>query len=320
MSIGTRQPTAAATATAAAPDRIDGTGRGQRAKGVTLVLSRVIGLQFGSALAAALFPVLGLFGVLSVRLIAGAVTLCLVIRPGLPGRSWAAWRTPVTFGLLSAAMNLCLYLSFERLPLGAAITFEFLGPLGLAMALSRRWPDLLWAACAGAGVVLLGGGLDHLDPVGVLLALAAAAAWAGYIVLSQRMGSAGAGGLSDLALACVVSAVVLAPVGLIMAGPALLDPVGLALAALVGVLCTAMPYAMDLLALRHLPTRVFSVLMSIDPAAAALAGLLVLGQRLTGQQAVAIGLVVAASVGVTAARRDPTRQISVRRPRPGRRR
>src|SRR5690349_10408257 len=136
---------------------------------MALVLARLVALQFGAALAASLFPALGPIGVLTVRLTAGAAALCLVVRPRLRGRTWAQWRVPVAFGLVTAVMNSCLYLSFTRLPLGAAITFEFLGPLALALALSRRWRDVVWAACAGLGVVLLGDGLDHLDLVGVAL-------------------------------------------------------------------------------------------------------------------------------------------------------
>jgi inner membrane transporter RhtA len=274
---------------------------------VALVLSRVLALQFGAALAASLFPALGPLGVLSLRLVAGAVALCVVVRPRLRGRSRAQWRVPIAFGLLTAVMNGCLYLSFVRLPLGAAITFEFLGPLGLALALSRRWRDVLWAGCAGLGVILLGDGLEHLDVLGVALALGAAVAWAGYILLSRQMGGEDSGGLTDLALACAVAALLVAPIGIAVSDPARWQPGPLALAALVGVLCSALPYSLDLLALRRLPARVFSVLMSIDPAAAAVAGLLVLDQRLSLQQTVAVGLVVAAGVGVTTTRRgQPT--------------
>jgi inner membrane transporter RhtA len=273
------------------------------AQGVGLLLGGVVSVQFGAALGATLFPVLGPVGAVTLRLVGAGLVLGLAGRPRLRGRSWAQWRVPVAFGVLTVVMNTCIYLSIARLPLGAVITIEFLGPLGLALALSRRWLDAVWAVCAGAGVVLLGDGLDHLNLAGVAFALGGAGCWAVYILLSRRMGGAGSGGLRDLALAAVVGAVLVAPVGLAQAGAALLDLRAVVLGLLVGVLSSALPYAFDLMALRRVAPRVFGVLMSVSPAVAALAGWLVLGQRLSGPQLAAIGLVVAAGVGVTATAR-----------------
>jgi inner membrane transporter RhtA len=270
------------------------------AQGVGLLLGGVVSVQFGAALGATLFPVLGPVGAVTLRLVGAGLVLGLVARPRLRGRTWAQWRVPIAFGLLTVVMNTCIYLSIARLPLGAVITIEFLGPLGLALALSRRWLDALWAVCAGVGVVLLGDGLAHLDLAGVAFALVGAGCWAVYILLNRRMGAASSGGLRDLALATVVGAALIAPVGLAVAGPALLDARAVALGLLVGVLSSALPYALDLMALRRLAPRVFGVLTSVNPAVAALAGWLVLDQWLTGLQAAAIGLVTAAGIGVTA--------------------
>ncbi|MFH8367908.1 EamA family transporter [Streptomyces sp. NPDC018031] len=284
-------------------------GRGHRSAGtgagVGLVLASVCSLQFGAALAATLFPRLGPLGVVTCRLVGAAVVLGLLGRPWAHrrGRGARAWRVPVVFGALTACMNVCLYLALDRLPLGVVITLEFLGPLGLALALSRRWADAAWSLCAAAGVVLLGDSVGRFDAVGVGCALTAAACWAGYIVLTRRMGAAGAAGMADLALASGVALVLVAPLGVAQAGGALLDPGALALGALVGVLSSALPYTLDLLALRRLPPRIFSVLMSLDPAVAALAGWLILDQGLTARQGTAIGLVVVAGIGVTAGAR-----------------
>nr|WP_051571130.1 EamA family transporter [Cryptosporangium arvum] len=264
-------------------------------EGVGLVLAGVCSLQFGAALAATLFPVLGALGTVSARLVGAAVALGLAAV--IAGRvRQARWRVAVVFGLLTATMNTCVYLAVERLPLGAVITIEFLGPLGLALALSRRRRDVGWALCALAGVALLGGGLSRPDPLGLVLTLVAAVCWAGYIVLNRRLGSAAGGGVSSLALAALVGAVVAAPAAVV---PAATHPAAFALGCLVGVLASALPYAADQLALRRLPARVFGVLMSLGPAVAALAGWIVLGQAMTLLDCAAIALVIVAAVGVT---------------------
>ncbi|GAA0259521.1 hypothetical protein GCM10009539_51150 [Cryptosporangium japonicum] len=263
-------------------------------EGVGLALAGVCSLQFGAALAATLFPVLGALGTVSARLVGAAVALgAAAVIAGRLRR--ARWRTAVVFGLLTATMNTCVYLAVERLPLGAVITVEFLGPLGLALALSRRARDVGWGACALAGVALLGGGLSDPDPLGLALTLVAAVCWAGYIVLNRRLGTDAGGGVASLALAALIAAVVAAPAAV----PAATHPAAFALGCLVGVLASALPYAADQLALRRLSPRVFGVLMSLGPAVAALAGWIVLGQAMTPLDWVAIGLVVVAAVGVT---------------------
>lgn len=262
-----------------------------------LVLAAIASVQFGAALAKTLFDELGAGGTVFVRTLAAAVVLALIWRPRLAGHDRRDLGLAIAFGLVLAAMNLCFYASLDRIPLGIAVTFEFVGPLGVAVFGSRRPLDLVWVALAAAGIVLLsdfgGGGLDGL---GVALALAAGAFWAAYILLSARVGQAFPGG-SGLALAMLVATVPLAPVGVASAGGELLVPWVLLVGAAVGVLSSAIPYTLELEALRRLPVGVFGVLMSMEPAVAALAGFVVLGEELATRELAAILLVVAASAG-----------------------
>jgi inner membrane transporter RhtA len=262
-----------------------------------LVLAAVTSVQFGAAVAKTLFDEVGPGGTVFLRVLFGAIVVAAIWRPRVAGHEPREVRLAVAFGLVLAAMNLCFYESLERIPLGIAVTFEFVGPLGVAVFGSRRPRDLLWVALAAAGILLLSdfGGAD-LDRLGVALALAAGALWAAYILLSAQVGQAFPGG-SGLALALLVAIVPLAPVGIADAGGDLLVPWILAAAAAVGLLSSAIPYALELEALRRLPVGVFGVLMSLEPAVGALAGLVVLGEGLVAREVVAIGLVVAASAG-----------------------
>jgi inner membrane transporter RhtA len=262
-----------------------------------LVLAAVASVQFGAALAKTLFDELGAGGTVFVRTLAAALVLALIWRPRLAGHDRRDLGLAIAFGLVLAAMNLCFYASLDRIPLGIAVTFEFVGPLGVAVFGSRRPLDLLWVALAAAGILLLsdfgGGGLDGL---GVALALAAGGFWAAYILLSARVGQAFPGG-AGLALAMLVATVPLAPVGIASAGGELLVPWILLVGAAVGVLSSAIPYTLELEALRRLPVGVFGVLMSMEPAVGALAGFVVLGEELATRELAAILLVVAASAG-----------------------
>jgi inner membrane transporter RhtA len=262
-----------------------------------LVLAAVASVQFGAAIAKTLFDEVGAGGTVFLRVVFAAIVVAAIWRPRVAGHDAREVRLAVAFGLVLAAMNLCFYESLDRIPLGIAVTFEFVGPLGVAVFGSRRPRDLLWVALAAAGILLLSdfGGTD-LDALGVALALTAGALWAAYILLSARVGQAFPGG-SGLALALVVAVVPLAPVGLADAGGDLFVPWILAAAAAVGVLSSAIPYALELDALRRLPVGVFGVLMSLEPGVGALAGFVVLGEELAAQEVVAIGLVVAASAG-----------------------
>jgi inner membrane transporter RhtA len=233
----------------------------------------------------------------TLRLCGAALVLVLLVRPRWRGRSRADWAVIAAFGLSLAVMNGLFYEALARMPIGAAVTVEFLGPLGLAAVLSRRLQHLGWVAMAAVGVLLLGyGSLTGLDPVGVAFALGAGACWAGYILLSAETGRRSAG-LEGLALASAAAALVVLPFGLASAGPALAAPDVLLIGLAVALLSSVVPYALELTALRALASRVFGVLMSLEPAVAALAGLLVLGQVLTPVQLLAVALVVGASAG-----------------------
>jgi inner membrane transporter RhtA len=265
---------------------------------VGLVLGAVASLQVGAALAKGLFDELGAAGTVWLRLAVAAVVLLAVWRPRVRALRPGQLGVAVVFGLTLAAMNLCIYEAMARMPIGLAVTLEFVGPLGVAVAGSRRPLDLAWVGLAGAGVVALSGGGSDLDPAGVAFALAAGGFWAGYILLGARVGRAIPGG-GGLALAMGVGAVAVAPLGLPSGGAALLDPGLLAAGAAVALLSSIIPYSLELEALRRLPARVFGVLMSLEPAVAALAGLVVLGQALAGRDWLAIGLVVVASAGAS---------------------
>jgi inner membrane transporter RhtA len=270
------------------PDRIPPT---------LLVLVAVSSVQFGAALAKSLFDEVGPGGTVFLRVLFAALVLVVVWRPQAGGRSGSDWWLIAAFGLSLAGMNLCIYESFSRIPLGVAVTLEFVGPLGVAIAGSRRALDLAWVALAAAGIVLLSDfGTADLDALGVALALLAGAFWAGYILLSVRVGRSFPGG-SGLALAMVVATAMLVPVGVADGGGKLLLPGILAVGAAVAVLSSALPYTLEMEALRRMPAGVFGVMMSIEPAVAALAGFIVLDEGLATRELVAILLVVAASAG-----------------------
>jgi inner membrane transporter RhtA len=263
-----------------------------------LVLGSIASVQFGAAFAKTLFDELGAGGTVFVRTLVAAVVLVLIVRPRLAGHSRQDLGLVLVFGLVLAAMNFCFYSSIERIPLGIAVTFEFVGPLGVAVFSSRRALDLLWVALAAAGILLLSdlGSSGGLDRVGVALALFAGVLWASYILLSARMGRTFPGG-AGLAIALVVATIPLAPVGIAQGGSELLVPEVLAAGIAVGLLGSAIPYALELEALRTMPVGVFGVLMSLEPAVAALAGFVVLDEGLVTRELVAIALVVAASAG-----------------------
>ena len=288
-----------------------------------LVLGGVVSVQLGAAVAKQLFPRLGAEGTVLLRLVAGAALLWLVVRPGRRTPARLDPRLTLAFGVVLATMNLSFYLALERIPLGIAVALEFLGPLVVALAGARRRRDLGAAGVAALAVVLLTGfgglGAGRLDPVGVVFALFAGVCWAAYILLSGRVGAA-TPGLAGLAAAATVAGVLLLPVGIASAGAALLDPGLLALGAAVGLLSAAVPYGLELVALRTLPAAVFAVLMSLEPAVGALAGFVVLRERLTPAEIAGVLLVCVASVAVTrTASAAPSQPLSRRgRPRASR--
>jgi inner membrane transporter RhtA len=267
-----------------------------------LVMLGIVSAQLGAAIAKTLFVSLGPGGTVFLRIAFAALVLLVLVRPKLGGHDGNAYLVAGLFGLALALMNFSLYLAIDRIPLGVAVTLEFVGPLGVAVAGSRRILDVLWVVLAAAGILLLAplgafGGMD-LDPVGVAFALLAGCLWASYILLSARTGSAFPGG-TGLVIALCVGTVVMAPVGIAGAGSALLDPKLLLAGFGVAMLSSAIPFYLDLEALRKIPARIFGVLMSLEPAVAALAGLLVLGERLGIRAVVAIALVTVAAAGAS---------------------
>lgn len=262
-----------------------------------LVLGAVVSVQTGAAIAKGLFDDAGPAGTVLMRVGFAALVLWLLWRPRPGAHSRRDLGLAACFGVTLAGMNLAFYEALDRIPLGVAVTLEFVGPLGVAVSSTRRALDALWVALAATGILLLadlGGG--SVDAAGIALALLAGAFWAAYILVNERMGRAFPGG-SGLALAMVFAAVLLLPGGLAGAGDALLDPRVLAVGAAVAMLSSAIPYSLELEALRRIPAGVFGVLMSLEPAVAALAGLAILGEVLAAQEWAGIALVVAASAG-----------------------
>ena len=269
-----------------------------------LVLLGIGCVQLGAGVAKLIFDQLPPSAVVMMRLATSAVVLTIIGRTLLRG----AWRRHprrdflivVLFGLNLAVMNFAIYESFSRIPLGIAVTIEFLGPLGVAVAFSRRLLDLAWVALAGVGVVMLArsDGSGRVTVAGVAFALLAAAGWAAYILLSRATGRRFPGS-SGLALASVVGTVIMLPVGISAGGAALLRPELLAIGILVGLLSSVIPYTFELEALRRMRAQVFGILMSLEPAAAALVGLVVLGEVLAIREWAAIACVIVASVGAT---------------------
>jgi inner membrane transporter RhtA len=267
-----------------------------------LVMLSIFSVQFGAAIAKNLFDSLGPSGTVFLRIAFAALVLLVLVRPKLGGHDGRAYLVAGLFGLALALMNLSFYQAIDRIPLGVAVTLEFVGPLGVAVAGSRRVLDVLWVVLAAAGILLLAplgafGGMD-LDPLGVAFALLAGCLWASYIFLSARTGSAFPGGMG-LVIALCIGTVVLAPVGIAGAGSALLDPKLLLAGFGVAMLSSAIPFSLELEALRKIPARVFGVLMSLEPAMAALAGFLLLGERLGVRAVMAVLFVTIAAAGAS---------------------
>jgi inner membrane transporter RhtA len=263
-----------------------------------LVVGAIASVQSGAAVATKLFPAVGAGGAVFLRLAVSAVLVVALVRPRVRAAAKPDLRLVIGFGLVLAAMNCLFYLSIARIPLGVAVTFEFLGPLGVAIGGSRRALDVLWVVLAAIGVALLTSGGGQLDVVGVVLALSAGVCWAGYILLSQRVGRA-FDGMSGLAIALVVGAVAMTPYGIIAGGSNLVRPSVLGKGAAIAVLSSAVPYSLELAALRRLRAAVFGVLMSLEPAMAAISGLVFLHQHLRWHEWLAVGAVMVASIGAT---------------------
>jgi len=266
---------------------------------IALLVASMISIQFGASVAKGLFPALGPEGTTALRCGLAALILLALQRPWRARLAPSAWLTVGLYGASLGLMNLLFYLSLARIPLGVAVALEFTGPLSVALLFSHRARDLLWVALAAAGIVLilpLSRSSRPLDPVGVAFALAAGVCWALYIVLGQRAGRAVQGGAAT-ALGMLAAALVVAPVGVLRAGPRLLQTHLWPLALAVAVFSSALPYSLEMHALRRLPARTFGILMSLEPALAALAGLVMLRERLSLAQGAAIACIIAASAG-----------------------
>jgi len=275
-----------------------------------LVLTGVVSVQVGAGLAARLFTQIPPAAVTALRLWTAAALMVVVgarpLRQNLAAlvrrRSWRDAAVVAAFGLTLAVMNYSIYQAFARIPLGIAVTIEFLGPLAVAVATSRRLIDLLWVALAGAGVALLtgtgntAGGGHGTDLVGLAFALLAGTAWAAYIILSRATGRRFPGA-SGLTIAMLVAAVVIVPVGVTAGRGALLRPSILATGLAIGLLSSIIPYTLELEALRRIPARVFGIWMSLEPAVAALVGLVMLGEALAVSEWAAIVCVMVACAG-----------------------
>lgn len=266
-------------------------------------------VQFGAAIATTLFDDVGPAGTVMMRIAFASVMLTLLFRPSLRGHDRADLWLAGAFGFALAAMNLTFYEAIDHIPLGAAVTLEFVGPLGLAVYGSRRPLDLLWVLLAAGGILLLAApGGTGLNATGVILAIVAGLWWAAYILLSARTGRVFPGG-TGLALAMIVAGILILPVGIVDGGSGLLQPEVIGAGAAVALLSSLIPYSLELEALRRLPPHVFGVLMSLEPAAGAVAGLLLLGQVLKANEWAGMALVIVASAGAT---RLATRETAMR--------
>ncbi|AVR03528.1 threonine/homoserine exporter RhtA [Pluralibacter gergoviae] len=279
---------------------------------IVVLLIAMSSIQSGASLAKSLFPLVGAPGVTALRLALGTLILVVIFKPWRL-RFTREQRLPLLlYGLSLGAMNYLFYLSIQRIPLGIAVALEFTGPLAVALFGSRRPIDFVWVALAVAGLwflLPLGQNAAHLDLTGAALAMGAGACWAVYIISGQRAGEEH--GPATVAMGSLIAAAVFVPVGVLQAGDALwhgsLLPLGLGIA----VLSTALPYSLEMVALTRLPTRTFGTLMSMEPALAALSGMIFLGETLTLSQTLALGAIITASVGSTLTLRRETRLENV---------
>jgi inner membrane transporter RhtA len=273
------------------------------------VVVAMASVQTGASFAKRLFPALGAAGTSTLRLVFASAVLVAIWRPWRPLPSRAALGTIALYGGALGAMNLSFYLSLRTLPLGLAVAIEFLGPLGVAVFASRRALDLAWAALAAVGIALVLPFVPSaaaIDPIGAAWAAMAAACWALYIVFGRRAAAVVEGGVAT-SLGMLVATAVVLPFGVADAGARLLDPSLLPAAFAVAMLSSAIPYSLEMIGLKRLPAHTFGILMSVEPAMAAVSGWIILGEQLTPRQLIAVGCVMAASLGSarSGVRREP---------------
>ncbi len=289
------------TTTSRAPGEQSGPGQNftHKVPAQVLALLAIISVQMGAAVGKGLFSAIGPLGTTFLRLGFAAVLLLILWRPQVRGLTRAQYINVLLFGIVLAAMNGAFYSAIRYIPLGIAVALEFVGPLGLALVQSRRVKDIVWALLAMVGIVLLAPiGQGAINLLGAGLAILAGIFWAGYILCSARVGRSFTGG-RGLALAVAVATVVIAPLGISSGGAALLSPRVILTGIGIAILSSVIPFSLEMEALRRLPSRVFGVLMSIEPAVATLIGFLVLREAIGLREILAIALIVSASVGVS---------------------
>jgi inner membrane transporter RhtA len=273
---------------------------------IPAVLFAIISVQSGAAIAKGLFPIIGASGTASLRIAISALILLAVYKPNLFKITSEQWKFVIPYGLSLGAMNLIFYLAIERIPIGLAVTLEFIGPLLVAVLGSKRIIDFLWVLLAAAGIILIAPWSNNgIDPVGVLFALLAGALWASYIVLGGKISKIMKGG-EAVSTGMLFAALLIVPFGIIGNGLINLTPnlwgLGIALA----LLSSAIPFTLEMKALGQMPARTFSILMSLEPAAAAISGLLFLQEYLSVNEILAVIFVIIASVGATLTSRQKT--------------
>ena len=282
------------------PTRSIEVDRSARELPVVVLIVAMASIQVGAALAKSLFPAVGPIGAVTLRVTIAAILLSAIARPWRIRRTPAAWRAILWYGIALGGMNALFYASLRTVPLGLATAIEFTGPLAVAVFASRRPIDFLWVGLAALGLLALlpiGASAEGVDSVGALLALAAGVCWALYIVVGRRAGAEH--GLQTTALGMVIAAMVVLPFGIATVGSSLLAPELLPIAIAVAVLSSALPYSLEMFALPRLPAKTFGILMSVEPAFGALAGLVLLNEFLTARQWLAIGTIIIASAGTT---------------------
>ncbi|MEB0079188.1 threonine/homoserine exporter RhtA [Pseudomonas sp. CCI3.2] len=267
---------------------------------VSMLLIAMASIQTGASLAKTLFPLVGAQGTTTLRLTFASVMLLLILRPWRAQLTAKSLRTVVVYGIALGGMNFLFYMSLRTVPLGIAVALEFTGPLTVALFSSRKAIDFVWIALATLGLLLLvpmGAGSRNIDLIGMGYALGAGVCWALYIVFGQKAGADN--GIQTAALGVLIAAIFIAPIGIVHAGSALLNPALIPTALGVAILSTALPYSLEMMALTRLPARTFGTLASIEPAFGALSGLIFLHENLTLTQWLAVGSIIFASVGAT---------------------
>ncbi|KAA5967046.1 threonine/homoserine exporter RhtA [Pantoea sp. M_9] len=275
---------------------------------IVILLVAMMSLQGGASLAKSLFDVAGAPGITALRLGLGTLLLCLFFKPWRLRFTPAQRKPLLIYGLALGCMNFLFYLALRTIPLGVGVALEFLGPLALALAGARRLLDFLWIALAVAGLWFLlpiGDGISHIDPLGALLAVGAGVCWAIYILSGQRAGAEH--GPATVAMGSLIASVIFVPLGLLFASPGIWHWEILPLALLIALLSSAIPYSLEMVAMTRLPARIFGTLMSLEPAVAALSGMLFLGEQLTLPQWSGLLAIITASAGTTLTMRQKAR-------------